>query len=632
MALWRPFLISLVPSRFELNQLLQLCSNFGLIRQGRQVHQHIIVHGLDHHPFILTKLVQFYAKFGESLFAHTLFDIMPHPNVFAWTAILSLYSGNKLSSDCQKMYRKMKGMGVKPDNYIFPKVIRACSYSEDIIFGIQIHCDVITFGAEFSTEVCNSLVDMYSKIGNLESSKRVFDKIMYKDLLSWNSMISGYVFNGFHSSAVDLSSSMRSDGVEPDTVTLNTIIDAYCQMGQFDEAIKIFEKFEKPNIISWTTLMLAYSKNGKYELALKIFRDMMVKGENRPDLDCVSIVVVCCRYLNALKCGREAHAYGIKTENMIPFYKSVGPALLIMYAKCGKRIKDAGRVFDMMDKNDIVAWNAMISGFSDLGMRKMTIDCYREMHRMGISSNETTISTVLALCDLKHGKEIHSYFIKSNFASSVTVLNALINMYSKGGCIKTADFIFSKMENKDLVTWNTMITGLGNHGLGETAIQVLSNMIECGFRPDSVTFTSLLSSCSHSGLVDLGVEIFERMTVDFGIEPCIEHFASVVDLLARSGHLEDALCFVKKMSKNVEPDKRIWGALLVCSQACGNFDVIILASKNLVCLEPENAGHYVTLANSYASFGRWEDCVRVRKLMESKGLMKPSGLSWFGTD
>ncbi|PSS21295.1 Pentatricopeptide repeat-containing protein [Actinidia chinensis var. chinensis] len=613
------------PSPLELNHLLQLCSNSKALHQGRQVHQQIIVHGLDHNPFMTTKLLQMYADCEDFKSAHLLFDELPHPNVFAWTAILAFYSRNGMSGECLGFYGEMKWRGVVADGYVFPKVLRACAQSGDLKMGTQVHKDVVTCGAELKVQVCNSLIDMYSKCGDVESARRVFGRMVERDLLSWNSMTSGYVCNGFFRLAVDLLGSMRLEGFEPDLVTWNTAMDAYCRMGQCDEAWKIFEQIEEPNIISWTTLISGYSCIGKHEVTLAIFRDMVSKGEVFPDLDCISSVIVSCRYLGDLIHGRGIHAYGIKIGTGFAFYKSAGPALLTMYARC-RRIKDAVNVFSLMDESDVVTWNAMILSFADIGMKISALECFREMQSMGIQNDQTTISTVLPVCDLVSGKQFHAYISKSSFSLVIPVWNALIHMYSRCGCIETAYSVFSNMVSRDLVSWNTMIGGFGMNGFGQAAIQLLQEMNHLGLIPNSVTFTSVLSACSHSGLVDEGLEVFHKMSKDFTFNPQMEHFSCVVDLLARAGRLEEVIGFIKTMP--IEPNKSIWGALLAASQAHQNITVAMLASEHLVHLEPEYAGHYVTLANIYASAGRWDDAVRVRKLMESRGLAKTSGNSW----
>lgn len=614
-----------VSSCFQLNHLLQICCNSKALKQGKQVQQQIIQDGSGENPFVVTKLVQMYADCDHLLSARILFDQLSQPNVFAWTSIIGFYSRHGMYQESVRTYAEMILKGVLPDEYVFPKVLKVCAQSSCLKVGMQIHKDVITSGFESSLDVSNSLIDMYSKCGNVQNAKMVFDGMVGTDLLSWNLMISGYVYNGLLKLAVKLLDSMKLDGCEPDVVTWNIIMDAYCQMGLCDEAWNIFEQIKEPNIISWTTLITGYSRIGKHEVSLRIFRDMIDSGMVSPDLDCLSGVVVSCRHLGSLLGGREIHSYGIKTKSCISFYKSVGAALLTMYAKSG-RIQDARNVFKLMDQADVVTWNAMILGFVDLGLERSALECFSKMQRAGIKTSQTTISTVLPVCDLKSGKQIHAFIRKSSFDLVTPVWNALINMYSKCGCIRSASFVFSDMPTRDIVSWNSMIGGFRMHGLGQAALNLLKEMSHSGLSPDSMTFTSVLSACSHSGLVNEGLEVFHSMRRDYGLTSSMEHYACIVDMLARAGRLEDAVSFIQMMP--LEADKSIWGTLLAACRSHQNVDVANLAAQRLVLLEPEHAGHYVTLSNIFARAGKWDDAMRVRKQMETRGTVKPSGNSW----
>ncbi|XP_010263222.1 PREDICTED: pentatricopeptide repeat-containing protein DOT4, chloroplastic-like [Nelumbo nucifera] len=617
-----------IPAASQFNDLLQRCSDSVALKQGRQVHQQIILHELAFDPFTVTKLVQMYAACNDLISARILFDELPRPNVFAWTSIISFYSRNGMFKECVRTYNEMKLQGIGPDGYVFPKVLRACTQSLSLAEGIRIHKDIIELGAEHNLQVCNSLIDMYSKCGDVQTAQRIFNGMAEKDLLTWNSMISGFVCNDFLDIAIEQLDAMRSEGFEPDLVTWNTIMDAYCRMGLCNKALEIFEQIREPNIISLTTLISGYSRIGNHEMPLVIFREMMSKQEVCPDPDALSSVLVSCRHMGVLRSGQEIHAYGIKTSARIEFYNSSGPALLTVYATSG-RLRDARNVFQLMDKSDVVTWNAMILGLVHLGLGDLAIKYVREMQSRGLQYDETTVSTVLPVCDLRFGKQIHAYIRRNALDSAISVWNALINMYSKCGCIRSAYTVFSKMDSRDVVSWNTMIGGYGMNGCGKAALQLLLEMKQSGFQPNSATFTSLLSACSHSGLVDDGLQLFDSLINCFDFSPRMEHFACVVDLLARAGKLEEAVDFIHNMPIN--PDKSIWGALLSACQAHQNINFGRLAAEHLFHLEPENPGNYVTLSNIYAKAGRWDDAVRVRKLMEEKRLMKPSGYSWIET-
>ncbi|CAI0542771.1 unnamed protein product [Linum tenue] len=614
------------PSFSKLTRLLQLCSNSKSLNQGQQIHQHVIALGSSGNPFVVTKLVQMYADCDDLCSSRKLFELFPNPNVFAWTAILGFFSRHGMYEDCLVNYGLMKSQGVSADHLVFPKVLKACAQLAWLDGGTWVHGGVVVYGYERNFHVCNALIDMYAKCGNVLSGRLVFAEMGERDLFTWNSMISGYISNGLLDSAVQLFGGLKLEGIKPDVITFNMLMDAYFRMGLCDEASKVFEQIETPDIISWTTLISGYSRAGKYATCLVIFKDMVNEGGILPDVDSLSLVLVSCRHLRALMCGKAIHGYGIKTQQPGGrFYRSAGPALMTMYAKCDS-VHYARTVFAVMDKSDVVAWNAMILAFVESESRDLALECFGEMQRSDIQNDQTTISTVLPVCDLKHGKQIHAYAMKHIFDQCVAVWNSVIHMYSTCGKVDTAYSVFTTSKIRDLVTWNAMIRGFGMHGLAQAALSLLQDMKRVGVCADALTFTSVLSACHHSGLVEEGIKLFESMTGEYGFVPTMEHYSCVVNMLARVGRLEAAINFIHQMP--LEPDKSVWGALLAACLDQQNVEVGKLAAEKLIHLEPERAGHYVALSNIYAEAGRWDDAVKARKEMERRGSVKPSGQSW----
>ncbi|KAL9662396.1 hypothetical protein QQ045_027229 [Rhodiola kirilowii] len=612
-------------SSMKLNRALQLSSKAKDLKAVRRTHQKIIMNQLGSDSFLMTKLVQCYADCDNFMYARKLFDELRSPNVFAWTAMLALFNRHGLPRDCLQMYGRMKLEGVEPDKYVFPKVLRSCAQLMWLDLGMVMHKDAICCGGEYNLQVGNALIDMYSKCGDVCRARKVFDQMGARDLLTWNSLLSGYVLNGFHDSAVELFDAMKLKDVQPDLITLNTIIDVYCRMELCDQALRNFENISEPNVISWTTMITGYSRTGKPKMALCLFGKMVQSGCT-PDLDSLSSALVPCRAIDALATGREIHGYGIKVNAVPAFYKSCGAALLSTYA-ASKRLQDALNVYRLMDRSDVVTWNAMIHGYIEADSDQQALKCFSEMQKLGIQCDETTLATVLPVCDLKCGKQIHAYVSRRRaFDKAMPVWNALIHMYAKCGCVGSAFSLFHGLSVKDIISWNTIINGFGIHGHGHATIQLLKEMNNSGLRPNSVTFTSVLSACSHSGLIDEGLEIFHSLNTNFSFVPRREHYACVVDMLARSGRINEALNFVQTMP--VELDKCIWGSLLAASSAYQNVAVGTLAAEHLFALEPEHAGHYVTLSNILVRDGKWEDASRVRRRMEDRGLLKPSGQSW----
>ncbi|KAK1264145.1 Pentatricopeptide repeat-containing protein [Acorus gramineus] len=605
-------------------QILQNPTKSKPMQHLHRSHQLTIVHGLQSDPFITTRLVQLYFYNDDLRSASHLFDTLPHPNVFAWTSLLAFHSRHARHHDCLLTYSHMRSVGVAPDGYVFPTVLRSCARSGSLEHGTMVHADVFKFGLDVNLKTCNSMIDMYSKCGDLKDARRVFDAMVRREVLSWNSMLSGYVGVGSVDLAVAMVGSMGSDGLEPDSVTWNTVMDGYCRAGRCMEAEAVLCQMAEPSVVSWTTVMLGYSRAGDHETALRVF-ERMIGGLVKPDCDALSCVLSSCRHLGALKLAREIHGFGLKTASIDVFYSSAGAALVAIYAS-HKRVRDAENVFALMNDVDVVTWNAIVHGFAQSGMESSALEYFREMQFKEVASDPTSIASVLPISDIKLGKQIHAHAIKKFFASDIEVWNALISMYAKAGSVETARSVFSGMVDRDVVSWNAMIGGYGANGHGVPAIRLLEEMGRAGVNPNTVTFTCALSACARAGLVEEGLDLFERMRREFALEPTREQFACVVDALARAGRVEEAIGFVGRMGGEAEGS--IWGAVLSGCRIHEDVEIGGLAAENLFRLEPENAGNYVTYSEMLVRAGRLEDAKRVRRLMESRGLVKPTGSSW----
>ncbi|CAD6243003.1 unnamed protein product [Miscanthus lutarioriparius] len=221
---------------------------------------------------------------------------------------------------------------------------------------------------------------------------------------------------------------------------------------------------------------------------------------------------------------------------------------------------------------------------------------------------------------------LHGY-MKSGFVYDVSICNALISMYAKLGRLDFAEMIFKRMDIKDIVSWNSMINAYGMHGDGHSALRVFHQLKDAGTPlPNAITFVSVISACSHSGLISEGYKCFESMGRDHSIEPSMDHYACVVDLLGRSGRFAEAEEFIRDMP--VRPNSSIWGPLLAACQLHGNVDLAEKAAKELSALEPESDIWRVSLSNIYALAGRWRDAAKIRTEMRRVGLRKETGWSF----
>lgn len=331
---------------------------------------------------------------------------------------------------------------------------------------------------------------------------------------------------------------------------------------------------------------------------------------------------------------------------------------------CCERMEDARKVFDEMPHRDVVVWNLMIRGFCKMGnvdfglclFRQMSerslvswntmisclaqnrrdveaLELFQRMEEYGFKPDEVTVVTMLPVCSrlgaLDVGQRIHSFASsKGDLVHITTVGNSLVDFYCKCGNTERAYNIFQKMTCKSVVSWNTMILGFALNGKGEFAIDLFMVMGREDVKPNDATFVAVLTACVHSGLLEKGREIFSSMAEKYEIQPKLEHFGCMVDLLGRGGCVEEAHNLIKSMP--MQPNATLWGALLGACRTHGNLKLAEMAVKELISLEPWNSGNYVLLSNMLAEEGRWEDVENVRRWMRGKSIKKAPGQSASG--
>ncbi|KAA8517025.1 hypothetical protein F0562_017157 [Nyssa sinensis] len=382
------------------------------------------------------------------------------------------------------------------------------------------------------------------------------------------------------------------------------------------------------NVVSWTAMISAYSQRGYASEALNLFVQMLRSG-TEPNEFTFATVLTSCTGAFGFDNGRQIHSLIIKSRLESHIY--VGSSLLDMYAKAGK-IHEAREVFEGLPERDVVSCTAIISGYAQLGLDEKALELFCRLQREGMISNYVTYASVLTalsgLAALEHGKQVHNHVLRSELPSYVVLQNSLIDMYAKCGNLIYSRRIFDNMSERSVISWNAMLVGYSKHGMGKEAVELFKLMgQENKVQPDSITFLAVLSGCSHGGMEDRGLEIFyEMLSGKDGVEPEIEHYGCVVDLLGRAGLVEKAFKFIKQMP--FEPTAAIWGSLLGACRVHRNVDIGEVVANQLLQIEPENAGNYVILSNLYASAGRWEDVGRVRELMNEKAVIKEPGMSW----
>ncbi|KZV44176.1 pentatricopeptide repeat-containing protein mitochondrial-like [Dorcoceras hygrometricum] len=572
------------------------------------------------------------------------------------------YFINDLYDEIFAFYRFIRGRFLVVDDIIFSIVLKACRELRDASEGRKLHGFIIQMGSSDSF-VLTGLVDMYAKCGRIDIACKVFERIWDRNVVSWTSMIVGYVQNDGAQEGLLLFNRMRNHFVEGNSYTLGSVLaacaklgalhqgkwvhgfvikncielssclatsllDMYFKCGAIRDARLIFDECSIVDLVAWTAMIVGYAQSGYAHEALVLFTNKKFLDIS-PNSVTLASVLSACAQLGNLKLGSSVHGLGI-TAGMDD--ANMMNALVDMYAKCC-RMQEAVYLFDSMVDRDVISWNSIIGGYSKNSRGNEALRLFNRMRSTILQPDPVTMVAVFSACaslgDIRFGSSVHAYSIKQGIwaSSSVHVGTALLNLYAKSGDAKLAQIVFDEMTNKNTVTWGAMIGGYGKQGDLNKCIELLSDMTK-HLEPTGVIFTSMLSACSHSGMIREGWRCFDSMCRVYNFTPSMEHYVSMVDLLARSGRLEEALEFIEKMP--VQPDTSVFGAFLHGCSVHSRFDLGDVAVKNMLKMHPHDAPHYVLLSKLYASKGRWSEASQLRDSMKQKDLRKSPGSSQVG--
>ncbi|CAI0380237.1 unnamed protein product [Linum tenue] len=408
------------------------------------------------------------------------------------------------------------------------------------------------------------------------------------------------------------------------------LVSASSLRNAIDYSISVFSQYHPKNVFLFNALIRGLVKNARFEVALSHFV-LMLRSDARPDRMTYPFVLKSTAQLFLRRLAGELHCMIFKTGVELDSF--VENSLINGFLAAGLLDK-AKAAFDQMPEKNVVTWTTMVNGFSQNGDNEKALSVFSRMLEENVRPNDFTVVSALSACAkigaVEAGLRIHKYIKDNRFRLNAAIGTALVDMYAKCGNIESASQVFSETKERDILTWSVMIWGWALHGRFQQAVQCSKQMLRSGIKPDEVVFLALLTACTHAGQVDLGLNIFDSMRLDYQIDPSMKHYSLIVDLLGRAGRLNEALKFIEEMPIN--PDLVIWGTLFCACRAHKNVEIAEFAVTKLLELEPKHPGSYVFLSNAYAAVGRWEDAERVRSSMQDKGVGKGPGWSHVEVD
>lgn len=572
-------------------------------------------------------MISGHVKQREIAKARKLFDGMPQRDVVSWNSMITGYMS------CKGMRYLQEGQ------YLFDEMPER---------------DFISW---------NTMISGYAKNGKMVEALKLFDAMPEKNVVSWNAIISGFLRNGDVKLGIEFFKKMP----QRDVASLSVLVSGLIQNEELDEAAIVLKEFGETGegkedlVHAYNTLIAGYGHKGKVGDARKLFDQIPFYADRRRDgirrfqrnLVSWNSMIMCYGKVGDVVSARELFDQMVERDTfswntMISGYVHVSD------------MKEASKLLSRMPNPDILSWNSIISGFAESGNLKLAHDFFERMPQ----KNHVSWNSIIAGCEknreyegaIKHfihmqaegekpdrhtlssllsvsaetvalhlGMQIHQLATKI-VLPDIPLNNSLITMYSRCGAIVDARTVFDEMSfQKDVISWNAMIGGYASHGHATEALNLFELMKQLKVRPTYITFISVLHACAHAGFVDEGQMHFTSMIKEFGIEPRVEHFSSLVDIVGRHGNVEEAANIIKSMP--MDPDGAVWGALLGACKVHNNVELAQVAAEALIKLEPESSGPYVLLCNMYVDAGRWDDANRIRMVMEGSNIKKERGYS-----
>ncbi|KAF7818789.1 putative pentatricopeptide repeat-containing protein [Senna tora] len=503
---------------------------------------------------------------------------------------------------------------------------------------------------------------MYSRCGQLDYALNLFDKMPQRNVVSWTAMITAFSQNSKFRQALNTFCLMRNAGESLTQFAFSSVLracvslgsiqfgtqmhclamksgfsnelfvgsnlaDMYSKCGIMPDACKVFDEMPSKDEVLWTSMIDGYVKNGDFEEALVAYKKM-ISDDIYIDQHVLCSTLSACSALKSSSFGKSVHSTIVKLGYELDTI--LGNALTDMYAK-SRDMGSALKIFQIgLGCRNIVSYTALIDGYVEMDQIENALSTFVDLRRQGIEPNEFTFSSLIKACAnqaaLEHGSQLHGQVVKFNFDRDPYVASTLVDMYGKCGLFDHSTQLFDEIENPNIIAWNSLLGAFAQHGLGRKAIETFNRMMNEGVKPNGITFVSLLTGCSHTGMVEEGLNYFYTMDKIYGVVPREEHYGCVIDLLGRAGKLKEAEEFINNMP--YEPNAFGWCSFLGACKIHGDKEMGKLAAEKLMKLEPTNSGTHVLLSNIYAKEKRWEDVRNLRKMMRDGNIKKLPGYSW----
>ncbi|XP_022971166.1 pentatricopeptide repeat-containing protein At3g58590 [Cucurbita maxima] len=607
-----------VPTQFTFGGLLS--ADLLDVWQGAQLQGLSVKNGVfDADAIVGTGLLGLYGREGCFEEALRVFEDMSWKSLVTWNSILSLLGRSQLVDECKLLFCELMYGETELPKFSFVSVLSCFSRKEDLKFGQQLHGIVVKIGFYYEVLVVNSLMNMYLQCGGFYLAEKLFVEVPVRDVVTYNSIISAgtkvdkpeLALEHFYSmiekgliptqasfvNCVNSCSSMESSiygeyfhsktirsAFESDVFVGTALIDFYAKFKKLEEARRCFDEITEKNLVSWNALISGYSTDC-YTSCMYLLIEML-HFSYRPNEFTFSAIMksLLASELLQIHCliirmGYEENAYVSSAlassyakhgliSDVLAYISQPSVVLSNIVAGYYNRVglyDETQKLFRSLEVLGIISWNILLESCAKTGNYFKVLALFKCMLLLQIYPDNYTFISLLSvcakLCNLALGSSVHGVMIKTGSCCFDTfVCNLLIHMYGKCGSIGCALKIFDDVKDRNLITWTVLISVLGLHGHAYEALERFAEMELSGLKPDGVALGAVLTACKHGGLVKEGMELFSKMKVEYGVEPEMDHYQCLVDLLSIHGYVVEAEKVISSMP--FPPDALLWRSFL----------------------------------------------------------------------
>ncbi|CAI9094135.1 OLC1v1029824C1 [Oldenlandia corymbosa var. corymbosa] len=646
--------MGLKPDPYSFSSLIKGCDE---IVHNEMAHGVAIKLGLVKNVFLVSGLVENYSKTGYLTSAEKCFRENWSLDSVVWTSMINVYVSNDRFDEGKDVLREMRELGIHLNEFALTILVGGVGQVKE---GQQIHGFSLKIGFLNGCSIClnNAIMSMYGRIGYKNDAIRVFEENPEPDVVSWAERI-GVAYDGMDAwgvfqfcvsrnlevneyTIINLLSKFEGsrmlklgkqvhlysykNGYLSSVPVSNALISMYGNVCDVDGAERVFGEMIALDSVSWNALITGYADNGLTSKVVSLFSQMRTLALEPNEYTLASLLDTVSGS-NSLALAMQVHSFLIKWGKLS--YSSMLSCLLIAYGNCGG-IHYSKRLFDETDNGDLKHWHAMICALGHAGRHRDIFQLFQERWSSSSEVDILAVSIALKACgvltELEHGRMTHSLALKSGIHVDYFVESAIIDVYCKCGSLIDAEMAFGSTSRDNIAAWNAMMMGYAQCGFYHEVFFLFRHMCESCLHPDEITYLAILSSCCHAGLVNEALYHLNSMLDLHKVTPQLEHYACVIDLLGRVGHLEEAMSIIDHMP--IQPDAQIWQILLSACSIHNNIDVGKVVARKLQELQPENNSGFVLLSNLYASAGKYNAARDLRLEMKEKVVSKEPGYSW----